>query len=160
MRWQTVGPFHSSQFSHLVFILLWLFNENLNSFHTRVGKLFKGGNYMRKYGTYVWLKYYNWTQSSLHSPILILVIWETLNNQLNNNVLSFISGFLECLARKNPRSWTYQHRPIFSTEFILDMTTNQTNFWVRPFNRLQQYSLRPKIFLVASPSFWGSLNKG
>ena len=62
-----------------------------------------------------------------------------------NNVLSFISGFLECLARKNPRSWTYQHRPIFSTEFILDMTTNQTNFWVRPLNRLQQYSVRPKI---------------
>merc|ERR1712008_169161 len=63
-------------------------------------------------------------------------------------------GFLECLARKNPRSWTYQRRPIFSTEFILDMTTNQTNFWVYQNNGLHWWERPLEISLHTGQKQW------
>ena len=54
----------TSKFSNTFLIYFSIFNENLNSFLTRVRKLFKGGNYKRKY-----------FQKPFHNQSVITKVW-------------------------------------------------------------------------------------
>ena len=92
-----VKPWKIHIVSALVFLLC---NENLNSFLTRVRKLFKGGNYMRKYGIPILV--FIPVANLMHHPLVVILGFKNGHDFLQNPQLpwppicsNFSSTFVE-----------------------------------------------------------------